>query len=324
MVRALALLISLALFLAACGGGGGGGAPAQPPINASDLVITTANAKPAVRVAYGATMESVDTGGLVGDSGLATTPGGGLQKPGAPASFTSKLNGFMQKDPLGPVTFDCGVAGTQTLSGEVASVLGLSVGDQINVDAMNCDDGFDEVINGRMEMTVTMFSGDLEGLYILEIRVVLIDFSVTTPTDMITSNGDATVMINTTGNPVISMSIGGTSLATVSSAVSMIMTNFDTAQTVDTSTFPEPYTLSSSGTVDSSDLSGLISFTTSVTFQGAGAGYPFAGQLVITGADGATITLTALDETTVRIETDTNNDGTPESTEVTTWEDIAG
>jgi hypothetical protein len=270
-------------------------------------------------------MESISTGGLVGDSGIAGSAGGGLQKPGAPLLSSNSLSNLVQKVPLGPDTFPCGVSGTQTISGELASIFGLSVGDQINVDAMNCDDGLGEVLNGRMEMTVRTFSGDLAlGLYILEMDVVLIDFSVATAVDMVTSNGDSTVMLDTTGNPMVSMSISGLSLSTVSSAGSVVMSDFSTAQSVNSSTFPEPYTLTTSGTVDSSELTGVVSYVTSITFQGAGAGYPFAGQMVLTGADGATITLTAIDATTVQIDTDTNGDGTPESTEITTWEDIAG
>ena len=108
---------------------------------------------------------------------------------------------------------------------------------------------------------------------------------------------------------------GGTTTETV--------TNFSTSQTVDTSVQPEPYTLSASGTVNSTALSGSVTYTTTVTFQGAGGGYPFAGEMLLTGANGATIRLIALDETNVRIETDTDGDGVVDDTEDTTWDDIA-
>ena len=102
-----------------------------------------------------------------------------------------------------------------------------------------------------------------------------------------------------------------------------VLTNFDTAQSVDTSVVPESYTLTTAGTVDSSQLSGSITYTTPVTFQGSGEGYPFAGELLITGAGGATIRLVTLDAINVRIETDTDGDGTVDATEDTTWDDIA-
>ena len=54
----------------------------------------------------------------------------------------------------------------------------------------------------------------------------------------------------------------------MTNTVTSTMFNFDTSQTVDTSVIPEPYTLAASGTVDHSDLTGTISYTTPVTFQG--------------------------------------------------------
>lgn len=326
MRRAYFLISSLALVLSACGGSSESGpAPSPPPAGTmTDLVVTTANAKPAARTAYSSTMQSVDTGGLVGDTGIASSPGGNFQKPAVHKSLSGVLGNALQKVPLGPDTFDCGISGTTTISGDLASVFTLTVGDQINIEAADCDDGFGEVINGRMEFTVSVFSGDLAlGLYLMDMAVLLIDFEVTTTTDTILSNGDSLVSIDTTGNPMIFMAISGDSMTTISNTSTEIMSDFDTSQTVNAGVVPEPYTLSSSGTVDSSLLGGIISFTTPVTFQGAGVAYPFAGELLITGADGGTIRLIATGGNNVTIETDTNGDGELESSEDTTWDDIA-
>jgi len=324
MMRPILVTLSSLLFVSACGGGSGSPPPpvSPPPPAANTYVVTQSSAKPAARTAYRSSMQSSETGGLVGGAGVASSPGGGLQKPAA--SKPGALSSIMQKVPLGPDTYDCGVSGTQTISGDLASLLTLTVGDQINVDAVDCDDGLGEVINGRMEMTVATFSGDLVlGLYLLEMDVLLIDFEVATATDTVVSNGDSRVSLDTTGNPMIAMGISGLSMTTVSNTTTLIMTNFDNAQTVNTSTVPEPYTLIASGTVDSSDLGGIISYTTPFMFQGAGADYPFAGEMLIEGADGATIRLIALDTVNVRIETDTNGDGMVDFTENTTWADIA-
>lgn len=123
------------------------------------------------------------------------------------------------------------------------------------------------------------------------------------------------------------MSISGVSLTTVSNSGTEIASNFQTAQTVDTSVAAgsEPYTLAASGTINSTQLGGEITYSMPVTFQGAGAGYPFAGEMLISGANGATIRLIALTETTVRIEVDADGDGVVNigGTEDTTWDDIA-
>ena len=130
-------------------------------------------------------------------------------------------------------------------------------------------------------------------------------------------------MAVTPARRAVVMSVSGSALTTVTAAGTEVLTNFSTAQTVDTSVFPEPYTLTSSGNVDSSRLAGSISYSTPVTFQGAGGAYPFAGELLVAGANNATIRLIALDATTVRIETDADGDGIVDTTEETTWDDIA-
>jgi hypothetical protein len=304
-----------------------------PPAGGTALVIDEANAKVAVRVAYGATADSMNSGDQVGGGGIAATPGDGFQKPGVERTVEGTVARFAQKDPLGPETTDCGIDpsfGTQTISGEIADPFSLltgtlSPGDQINVDFMDCDEGLGEVLNGRIEMTVVSFSGDLliSAAYMMVMDVQLVDFEVTTATDSVLSNGDSRVTLDATGTPMISISISGNSLTTASTAATEVLTGFSTAQTVDTSTMPEPYTLTSSGDVVSSQLDGSISYATPVTFQGAGDGYPFAGELLITGANGTTTRLVALDATTVRIDTDSNGDEEIDSSEVTTWDDIA-
>lgn len=322
------LSLSTVLFFSACGGSSYDPAPAPPAGGGgTGLTIDSTNAKPAIRVAYGATAQSVETGGLVDDSGIAASPDGGFSKPTVSNGAAGVITRFMQKDPLGPFVEACIPSGTLTLNLDVNPVTfvagGLSVGDTINIDYADCDQGLGEVINGRMEFTVADFTGDLAlGLYRLEMDVLLIDLAVTTATDIITSNGDSTVTVDTTGNPMVLLSISGNSLASVSTASTETITNFLTSQTVNTSVIPEPYTLESSGTVNSSALSGVISFETTVTFQGMGGGYPFAGQLLVTG-NGSAVKLIALTDTTVRIETDPDGDGVFVLLEETTWDDIA-
>jgi hypothetical protein len=328
MSRMYPFLLSISALLSACDGGSNRVAPTQPPVAGNPpLVLSTTNAKPAVRLAYSSTMQSMETGNLVGASGIASTSSGGFQKPGTQQMMSELLTRALQADPLGPDTFDCAVSGTTTISGEVANVLfGLTPGDTINVDAVDCDDGLGEVVNGRMEMTVVTFTLDpILGTYLLVMDVQLVDLEIVTPIDTIVSNGDSRVIMDTNGSPLIVISISGLSMTIASTVSTEIVSDFLTAQTVDTmaAAGSEPYTLSASGTINSTQVSGEIEYTTPVTFQGAGAMYPFAGQLLVTGANNGTVRLIALDETNVRIETDTNGDGTLESSEVTTWDDIA-
>lgn len=319
----LALLAACALT--ACGGSNGGsaGPTAPPPPNGTPLVISDANAKPAARVAYDATTESMGAGEAVGGSAIAMSPGDNFNKLSVNRAASSAITRFMQKDPFGPFISDCLGGGTETVSGEMAVLGTLTAGDTIDVDYVNCTNEFGETLNGRMEMTIVIFSGDiLFGPFLLDTNVLLIDFEATTAEGSILSNGDARVSLDTTGAPVVLMSISGNSLTAVTQQSTEVLTNYATSQTVDT-TPPEAYTLNSSGTVDSSQLSGFISYSTPVTFQGQGSAYPFAGELLITGSGNATIRLIALDDTNVRIETDSNGDGVVDTSEDTTWDDIA-
>lgn len=327
MKRALFLITTTALLISACGGGSSAPAPnLPPPTGNSDLVVTTANAKPAVRTAYSASSASMDTGGMVGAPGITAAPGG-LQKPAAPSGIAALVDSALRKVPVTD-TVGCGIDGTtgsQTTTYDFAVLGTLTAGDTIVVEFTNCDQGLGEVLNGRMEMTVLAFSGDLlvSGLYQMDMEVQLVNFRLTLPTDEILQNGDSTVSVDTTGTPMILMSISGNSLATVTNTATQIITNFSTAQSVDTSVLPEPYTMDTSGTVDSTELGGIISYSTPVTFQGAGDGYPFAGELLIEGANGASIRLVVLDASNVRIDIDTDGDGNVDSSETTTWDDIA-
>ncbi len=329
MNRVYPYFLTAALLLSACGGGSGSNpAPASPPPptgGTMPVVLTASNSKPAARAAYKSTMQSMDTAGLVDNSGVASTSPGNLQKPNVQDPMSGMLARILQKVPLGPDTFPCGISGTTTISGELASLFTLTAGDQINVEAAACDDGLGEVVSGRMEMTVAAFTGDLlSGTYLLEMHVLLIDFEVETVLDTILSNGDSIVSIDTNGNPLISMSISGNSMTTVSTVSTETISAFLTSRTVDTSVIlAEPYTLSASGTIASSLLAGEITYTTPTTFQGTGTAYPFAGAMLITGANNATVRLIALDEINVRIETDTDGNGTVDATEDTTWADIA-
>jgi len=325
MNRSVAYSFPLLLLLTACGGGSSVPAGIQPPTgNGTGLVITSTNAKPAVKSAYGSAQQSMRTGGMVTGAGLVASNGGGLQKPYLEARLPDLLTRAMQKDPLGPDVTDCEAGGTTTITGEVANPQLLSPGDQINVVSTDCDNGLGAVANGRLEMTVVSFDFDLSTLgFLLVMNVQLVDFEVVTASDIVLSNGDSTVTIDLSGIPLAVTSISGNSLTVQTNSETETTSNFSSTQTVDTSVSPEPYTLVSSGTINSTELGGVITYATPVTFQGAGTDYPFAGEFLVTGANGATIRLVALDSINVRIDTDTDGDGIVDVTEDATWAEIA-
>lgn len=323
------LSLSTAIVLSACGGSGGGapGAtvpPPPPPPVGTGLVIDQTNAKPAVRVAYGASLESQGSGEALTGPAIAASPvDDGFTKTFANQAISDGLIRVFQKDPLPEVVNACPgpTGGTETINQNVAVPDIISAGDRVVVEYLNCDNDLGEILNGTIDMTIAVYSENPLGLFMLDANVLLVDFEVTTATDSIVSNGDSTVSIDMLGFPTIVVSINGNMLTTVSPSVTDVITNFMSSQSVNA--LDEMYTLTTSGTVDSSQLDGIISYSTPDPFQGVGVAYPFFGQLLITGDGPAVVRLIAENDSMVTIEVDMDGDGIAESTELTTWDDIA-
>jgi hypothetical protein len=84
---------------------------------------------------------------------------------------------------------------------------------------------------------------------------------------------------------------------------------------------PSPYTSSASGTLDSTQLAGIIRYSTPVIFSGFDSDYPSSGEFLVSGA-GSSLRLIAIDNVNVTIELDTNGDGTVDETLQTTWVEL--
>ena len=67
-------------------------------------------------------------------------------------------------------------------------------------------------------------------------------------------------------------------------------------------------------------LGGSIFYETTLPFTGTEPDDPDAGQLVLTGAEGASIVLNAIDIVNVEILVDADGDGTTDVTIQTTWD----
>jgi hypothetical protein len=171
-----------------------------------------------------------------------------------------------------------------------------------------------------MRTIVTTASGDIaSGAYRMTMSMVLTNFQVTIADDVLLSHGDVTVMIDTMTPLTVAGSVGGDEMTTSSNASSETLYEFLTSQTIDTGATPSPYTMDASGTVDSSELGGVVEYSTPTTFRGFDNDYPSSGVLLVTGAGGSTIRLITVDNVNIVIEID--SDGTPPADETinTTW-----
>ncbi len=79
------------------------------------------------------------------------------------------------------------------------------------------------------------------------------------------------------------------------------------------------YSVSNQATIAGSNLGGEVRFETTVPFTGTDPNDPDAGTLIVTGADGCTATIIALNNVDVQILVDLEGDGEIDATINTTW-----
>ena len=183
-----------------------------------------------------------------------------------------------------------------------------------------CDEGTGEVVDGLVGFTVGEFTGDLlTGAYMLSMDAVVTNLQVLTGTDTLTSNGDATVTLDTMVAQFIAAGTSGTSMTTDSNTSSETISNFQSHQSVDGNQQNLPYTMSASGTLNTTQLEGIVSYSTPLEFSGEGTDYPSEGVLLVQGAN-SSARLTAMDNVNVMIELDVNGDGETDQTINTTWD----
>lgn len=316
MSRARLSVLSASLLIAACGGGGedfGGGGSSSGTFD-----ITSTNGLTATRVAWESVVASGDLTDLGGSLPISSAGGDfAVASNTQPGKFLVRVS---QAVPFGPIVLPCLESGTIAISGDASDP--LATGDTFTVESTMCNDGAGEVVSGVIEFSVRDIAGDVAlGAYMLSMDAVVTNLQIVTGTDTFTSNGDVNVTLDTTESPYVEAGSSGTSMTTDSNVSSETISNYQSAQTVDGNEENLPYTLSASGTLDTTQLDGIVSYSTPLQFSGEGAGYPSDGVLVIRGSN-SLARLIAVDDVNVTIEIDANDDGTVDQTINTTWADL--
>ena len=317
MNRLLFTVLLSTLVISACGGSDPDTTGQQP--TSSPLDLTPANAQTAAKVSYAAAIGSGELTDVGGSIGLSAGAPGAQAKFSAAAWNSGFLVNVMQKIPFGPDTLPCADSGTMTLSGDIADPLTLSAGDTFQVVFSACDDGFGEVVDGTLNYTVSAFAGDLlTGRYVLGMDAILTNFQVTTAADVMTSNGDTSVTLDTMVAPFVSSTVAGNSMTVDTNSSSETLSGYSYNQTVDAGVSPSPYTMTAQGTLDSSQLAAVVSYMTPVMFEGFGVDYPDSGELLVTG-NNSSVRLVAIDNVNVRIDIDNDGNGSVDESINTTW-----
>jgi hypothetical protein len=328
-MRRTSVTFFTSLFLiAGCGGGGGGGgggvtgpvAPVGPT-----LAITSNNAMEVAQVSYATALDTGEFADLSGTGLFIGGTSGGTSKLNGAISASSKLGNSTQSQvPIPAQTQACEVAGDVTISGEIADPFtpSLTAGDFFEIDYNNCNDGLGDVTDGLMRMDVDAFTGDLANeLFDLTATLTMDALQIQTDLDTVTSDGDVTATIDTMSPLSLYTGISGQLMTLDTNQSSEGLSNFTSSMTVDASQQVPTYVRSSSGTLDSTQLTGVIRYSTPVNFQGLGSDFPNAGEFLIQGAS-SSLRLIAENNINVTIEIDTDGDGNVDETVQTTWAEL--
>ena len=317
-------IFALSLLVAGCGGDSGPTFGGAPPVGTS-FPIDGSNGVAVTQLSWEAAVASgglTDLGGAAGLSGNA--PDGSAIAERARRS-EGLLVDVISQVPFGPDTFPCdGGTGTVTISGDLAVPGTFTPGDTFLIVYELCDEGFGEVVDGTVGLTVRDFSGDIFlGTYLLSMDADIDTLSVATASDTIVGSGDATITLDTTETPYIEAGVSGGVLTQDSLASLETLRNYASAQTFDGNLVPAIYTMDASGTLESNQLPGNVVYSTATTFQGNEGEYPNTGVLLVSG-DNSSARLIAVDATNVRIEIDSNGDGTTDEIIELTWAELEG
>ncbi len=320
-------VLGASLAIAACGGGDGTFGQTGGSQPAATLKIDNTNAQQAARITFQAVVDGSSIAGIGGAGFVADSPGG-FQAATRAQDPSGLILDVVSYIPFGPeIEFCNGVDdtnGTITLSGDIAIPGTLTPGDTFRIEYDFCDEGFGEVIDGLIELTVVDFAGDLlNQSYLLAMGAVITDLQIATAADTITGNGDATVTLDTRQAPYIEAGVSGSILTIDSNTSSESLRNYSSDQTFDGNQVPAVYTLAAAGALETTQLAGNVIYGTGPDFVGLGENYPYTGVLLVEG-DASSVRLVAVDDQNVRIEIDADGDGTFEGMIEMTWDEFAG
>nr|WP_315201998.1 hypothetical protein [uncultured Albidiferax sp.] len=323
--------------LAACGGGGGDSAPTTggTPTPSTALKLTGSNYTVAAQEAL-STANALQNASAFSE----VVTGVAVSGPGLPLAFARaqvpKLQDWFRTVPqhvTGAVqqyTEPC--AGGGTLGVTVSDVNGnqsLDAGDSVNIAATSCNlNG--NTVNGNLGMAVNSTSGNLRSnVYGLNLGMAFGNFSVSSTTGSDTLNGSMTLAVQSMGiNNIVTTLSAPNSMSMVGNyggvASSQSLTGYSSSVTV--SPTPSGYSESTlyNGTLSSNSFNAqTVVLSTATPFVRTNLqNFPASGQVVLTGADGSRVRITAQNVSTVQIELDADGNGVYELSTTRAWSSL--
>jgi hypothetical protein len=331
-----AMMISAAI-LAGCGGGGGGSSATPTTAGTSAITITSTNAPDvaanAVNASDGLTQSggasSLITGVTVNTSNTASH---GLLNASLQQIYKAIENLPAANLPVGVTTTlpptACQYGGTISATVTAANSITVSNGDSMSITANNCNTGT-SILNGGFNTTFSHLSGQ-PGSYSAWSGTLAMTFNnmkITKGTEAEQFNGDMTVGITQRGHLDADASISGNSLQLILShsgttVLDRTLSAFAYSGTVNSNleTYSDNFTIT--GNLSNAG-NGVLTVTTTTAFKQLSGAYPYQGAFKVTGAGNTSLTVTALDNTNVRLDIDKTGDGVTDETVNTTWAALA-
>jgi len=318
------------LILAACGGGD---SFTPPNISTTPVALSSSNQNDAIETSAMAAGGTTDSSSLVTGVVIEGAGGAGFN----PFDFaSSKLPEYVLKAKASAAALPTGVAfsetlpcdsGTMKISGNVAdpNASEASAGDTISFSFNNCTDNFEgTTINGAFSASVIsgyigLFCGTSCPNFQLEatfnnLRVTEMGstgavhggFNLTHAGSTDTFSGSSLYLIETGGE-------------------SVHLTNFD----ISTATSGPLETTTVSMSVAGTQINGLINIETDPSApleQTTDEDHPHAGTLIITGRNNSSLTVEALNSSSMQVTLNADDDGLPDDgyPKTVTWTEIEG
>jgi hypothetical protein len=346
IVLAIVLVVIGVVSTVGSGGGGSGGwnisypspdfPPNITPIDIASMDITAANAQDVAATAVQAHDHALQVAAIIGGQVFP-------RLPGAPdlLSSNSRFELFSAAVTTGePVTGACAISGMVTVSGYPTNdPVSLSALDKFDIVFDACDDGDGYTIDGSISLEVLSLEGDPRtDVFLLKYGLQSMALTIASGADNYAASvvGSSFLLeLDSRAFPVIVLrhGLGPLRLDTQTDiyswytyTVGNVRTGEHQSLTLNAELSPVTKRVQTDGSLMRSDfLGGIFHYDTIVPLQATDAQDLESGEILIDGGTGkGTLRIVIESVTSVRLEIDTDGDGTVDDYQYTTWATLRG
>lgn len=329
-------VLTMSLLLSACGGGGGGSnGSVDPSPAAAPLAITSSNYQTVAAQAVG-------SGSFLMDAGAGSVLGADAQTLPQPlliardealrlATRFAQGQGAVLVGALTTVVQPCSLGGSiEVTVNDANNNQNLDSGDSMSLKAQACRESTG-TLDGSMDYAVKAISGTFgSSQYSATLGVKLNNLRVSTAAGTQSGQGEFQMTIGVTGvsTATVSMTIPSFVTSGTAGGTSFQSTLRDFSMNVSTSPLGFGYrsTLTFGGKMSSTALESRdITVSTPVALlQDSTKAYPGSGQILVQGANGSQVRITAQSDGKALVELDANGDNVFETSTLKSWADLRG